>query len=170
MRFTFYPTNMRILIATMLLAVLGIFAYSVGTGILGNKAPAIFSAASSEFIAADDWSASLNITAEITSGEPSRFLTGNPIGRFGARPSCTNDFEFSCDQGEAIIVFPEELNGYFDYPDNQNSGFGVVDPLRLLTSRIPDAAVLTWPLRLEVALSSVPRDIDVTINSVGVQR
>ena len=128
----------------------------------------MFSAVPSAFIAADDWSANLNITAEITAGEPSRLLSGNPIRRFGVRPTCTNDFEFGCDTGQDLIVLPEELKGYFDYPNNQGDGFGAVDPLKLLTSRIPDAAVLTWPLRLEVALTSLPRDIDVTIISTEI--
>ena len=113
----------------------------------------------------DDWTGVLNIIGQL---QDSSLLTGNPILTFGVRPNCTDDFEFTCDTGQDLIVLPEHVKAYFDYPNNQGDGFGAVDPLKLLTSIIPppdpERETLRFPLRVDLNnLAQAGNIVNITV-------
>ena len=119
----------------------------------------------------DDWTGSLQISGRKSNQNT---LTGSQVLTFGIRPGCTADFEFvdivnfaaDCDEGGSVVPVPEELKGFFNYPDNVGDGFDIEDPLKLLTSRIPPpgplARSLMFPVRLELNVDG-ETEVDVTI-------
>ena len=101
-----------------------------------------------------------------------RNLTGGANLQFGVRPGCTDDFEFvdvdfftdDCDKGGSVIPVNVEIEPFFDYPDNEGDGFGIEDPLKLLTSRIPPGTPVMWPLRMVFAPAN-PLTVNVELTT-----
>ena len=123
-----------------------------------------------EFIGLDDWSALIGIVGKVP--DETRNLTGGANLQFGVRPGCTDDFEFvdvdfftdDCDKGGSVIPVNVEIEPFFDYPDNEGDGFGIEDPLKLLTSRIPPGTPVMWPLRMVFAPAN-PLTVNVELTT-----
>ena len=164
--------------AALLLTALVSLVLAMGTTAT-NTTAAVDTSPAAEFTSTGDWSATLDITARITTTGSERFLTGAPTRRFGVRPTCTGAYEplnntgdKQCDLGFSLLIPRfDEFTAHFFY-DNPADPTGLTDTDRLVASRIEDDTVeLTWPLRIDGLLpfpQPLPADIKITITGVEI--